>query len=112
MQDAYNGKQLEIKYFYPFTEQIDLDIDFKPCEEYSKKLQEERWKNSVTVTSGMGLMAGGTGTTWATISNSNIGAPSFTINVDQMPITVVSKKKPNFVKQFIYKTMGMKWKSE
>jgi hypothetical protein len=55
---------------------------------------------------------GGTGaTTWATMSN-NLGNPSFTINVDQMPITIISKKKPNFIMKFIYKSMGMKWKAE
>jgi hypothetical protein len=105
-------QQLEIKYFFPLTEQVPLDLDFKPCEEHAKKLQEERWKNSVTITTGMGLLVGNGGTTWATVTNSHIGAPSFTINVDQTPITIVSKKKPNFIKQFIYKSLGMKWKSE
>ena len=104
-------QQLEIQYFFPLTEQINLDLDFKPCEDYSKKLQEERWKNSVSITSGMGLMVGSAGTTWTTISN-NLGNPSFTINVDAMPITIITKKKPNIIMKFIYKSMGMKWKSE
>ena len=101
-------QQLEIQYFFPLTEQVPLDLDFKPCEEHAKKLQEERWKNSVTITTGMGL----TGNTWATTISNNLGAPSFTINVDAMPITIVSKKKPNFIMKFIYKSMGMKWKSK
>jgi len=104
-------QQLEIQYFFPLTEQVPLELDFKPCEEHAKKLQEERWKNSVSITSGMGLMVGSNGTSWTTISN-NLGNPSFTINVDAMPITIVSKKKPNFIMKFIYKSMGMKWKSE
>jgi hypothetical protein len=105
-------QQLNIQYFFPLTEQIALDLNFNPCEEHAKKLQEERWKNSVTFTSGMGLVSiANGGTTWTTISN-NLGNPSFTINVDAMPITIVSKKKPNFIMKFIYKSMGMKWKSE
>jgi hypothetical protein len=105
-------QQLEIQYFFPLTEQVPLDLDFKPCEEHAKKLQEERWKNSISVTSGSYLIGSGlTGTSWTTVSN-NLGAPSFTINVDAMPITIVSKKKPNFIMKFIYKSMGMKWKSE
>jgi hypothetical protein len=104
-------QQLEIQYFFPLTEQVPLDLDFKPCEEYNKKKQEEWAKSSVTITSGMGLMVGNGGTTWTTVSN-NLGSPSFTINVDAMPITVISKKKPNFIMRFIYKSMGMKWKSE
>jgi len=101
-------QQLEIQYFFPLTEQVPLDLDFKPCEEHAKKLQEERWKNSVTFTTGMGL----TGGNWSTTISNNIGAPSFTINVDAMPITIISKKKPNFILKFMYKSMGMKWKSE
>jgi hypothetical protein len=104
-------QQLEISYFFPLTEQVPLDLDFKPSDDYSKQLQEERWKNSVSITSGMVLSNGGNGATWTTISN-NLGSPSFTINVDAMPITVISKKKPNFIMRFIYKSMGMKWKSE
>lgn len=104
-------QQLEIRYFFPLTEQVCLDLDYTPCEEYFKKKQEEMVKNSITLTSGTGLMVGNGGTTWTTISN-NLGSPSFTINVDAMPITVISKKKPNFILRFIYKSMGMKWKSE
>jgi hypothetical protein len=34
-------QQLEIKYFYPLTEQIDLDLDFTPCIEYQRKRTKE-----------------------------------------------------------------------
>ena len=103
-------QQLEISYFFPLTEQISLDLDFTETEKYILEKRAEQLKNSVTITSGMGLMVG-SGGTWTTISN-NLGSPSFTINVDAMPITVISKKKPNFIMRFIYKSMGMKWKSE
>jgi len=101
-------QQLEIQYFFPLTEQIPLDLDFTPCVEYAAS------KNVGSVISGSGLcLSIGNGGTvgWTTISN-NLGSPSFTINVDAMPITVISKKKPNFIMRFIYKSMGMKWKSE
>jgi len=103
--------QLEIQYFFPLTEQIPLDLDFTLTEKYILDKRAEQARSSVSITSGMVLSNGGTGATWTTISN-NLGNPSFTINVDAMPITIVSKKKPNFVKQFIYKALGMKWKSE
>lgn len=102
-------QQIEIQYFFPLTEQIPLDLDFTPCEKYIEEWRAEQFKNSVT--SGMTLMFGNGGTSWATVS-SNLGEPSFTINVDQTPITIVSKKKPNIIKQYIYKALGMKWKSE
>jgi hypothetical protein len=107
-------KQLEISYFFPLTEQIELDLDFKPSIKWIEDWRAEQAKNSVVASGQYLLSNGGTGTTWATgvTTCNNLGNPSFTINIDQMPITIVSKKKPNFVKQFIYKALGMKWKSE
>ena len=102
-------QQLNIEYFFPLTEQIPLDLDFTQTEKYILDKRAEQARNSVT--SGMLLSVGNGGTTWTTISN-NLGNPSFTINVDAMPITIISKKKPNFIMKFIYKSMGMKWKVE
>ena len=104
-------QQLEIEYFFPLTEQIPLELDFTLTEKYILDKRAEQLQNS-TVISGSYLVGTGIGaTTWTTMSN-NLGNPSFTINVDAMPITIVSKKKPNFIMKFIYKSMGMKWKSE
>jgi len=103
-------QQLNIDYFFPLTEQIPLELDFTLTEKYILDKRAEQLKNSVT--SGITLTVGTGGTaTWTTISN-NIGNPSFTINVDAMPITIISKKKPNIIMKFIYKSMGMKWKAE
>lgn len=96
-------QQLEIQYFFPLTEQIRLDLDYTESYSYAEKKQQETWtSNTITISSGT---AGGY--TFA----SNI-EPSFTIDVDQVPITIVSKNKPNFVKRWIYKTLGMKWKAK
>jgi hypothetical protein len=96
-------QQLNIEYFFPLTEQIPLELDYTDC------AKPKLW---TTIDSGLTLTVGTGGTTtWTTISN-NLGAPSFTINVDAMPITIISKKKPNFIMKFIYKSMGMKWKAE
>ena len=105
-------QQLEIQYFYPLTEQILLDLDFKPCTDYEERKRKERFAESVISLTTSGMLLSNGGTTWTTVSNNNLGSPSFTINVDAMPITVISKKKPNFIMRFIYKSMGMKWKSE
>ena len=48
--------QQEIQFFWPLTEQVRLDLDYTPCEEYDRKKREEWAKSSVT--SGMVLMAG------------------------------------------------------
>lgn len=94
--------QLEIKYFFPLTEQIPLDLDFTPSNKYDEQKLQERISGSV-------LMAGGTGVTWATINNFE---PSFCIDIDQTPLTVVSKNKPSIFRRYIYKIMGVKWKAK
>ena len=106
-------QQLEIQYFFPLTEQIPLDLDFTPSKEYETKLWEERAKSSVSITAGTGLVfaSTGVGASWVSI-NHDLGNPSFTINVDQCPITIQSKKKPNIFRRYIYKILGMKWKAE
>jgi len=104
-------QQLNIEYFFPLTEQIPLELDFTLTEKYILDKRAEQLQNSTLISGSYLLSNGGTGTAWTTISN-NLGNPSFTINVDQCPITVISKKKPNFIMKFIYKSMGMKWKAE
>lgn len=94
-------QQLEIQYFYPLTEQIPLGLDYTDC------VKPKLW---TTIDSGMTLSLSALNGVVGT--SNNLGNPSFTINVDAMPITIISKKKPNFIMKFIYKSMGMKWKSE
>lgn len=94
--------QLEIQYFYPLTEQIPLDLDFGPSLNYEHEKLQQRISSSV-------LIAGGTGTAWATISNIE---PSFCIDIDQTPLTVMSKNKPSIFRRYLYKIMGVKWKAK
>lgn len=97
-------QQLEIQYFFPLTEQIPLDLNYMPCYEYSEKKRAEMIANSVVIT------AGGTDVTWAL--NTGTIAPSFCIDIDQTPLTVVSKNKPNIFRKYLYKIMGVKWKAK
>jgi len=97
-------KQLEIQYFFPLTEQMQLDLDYTESIAYGEKKKQEIWSNgSVTISCDAN--------SYYTITASSI-EPSFTIDVDQVPITILSKDKPNFVKRWIYKTLGMKWKAK
>jgi len=59
-------KQLEIEFFYPLTEQIPLDLDFTPCEEFYRKLSV----NAYGTLSGHVLVSNGglLGTTWNTLA--------------------------------------------
>ena len=104
-------QQLEIQYFFPLTEQIDLDLDYEPSIEYAKELNRKRCAAQVGLSNQYLIGSGGIGaTTWTTVNN--LGNPSFTINIDAMPITIQSKKKPNIFRRYIYKILGMKWKAE
>ena len=94
--------QLEIKYFFPLTEQIPLDLDYRPSYAYEAKKRADMIAGSV-------LLAGGTGVTWATVSNIE---PSFCIDIDQTPLTVMSKNKPSIFRKYLYKIMGVKWKAK
>jgi hypothetical protein len=96
-------QQIEIQYFFPLTEQIPLDLDFAPSYEYEAKKRADMIAGSVLMSAGTGL------TTWATISNIE---PSFCIDIDQTPLTVVSKTKPSIFRRYIYKIMGVKWKAK
>lgn len=95
-------QQQEIQFFWPLTEQISLDLDFKPSQDYDAKKRADTLAGCV-------LMAGGTGTAWATIGNIE---PSFCIDIDQTPLTVVSKTKPSIFRRYLYKIMGVKWKAK
>lgn len=101
-------QQLSIEYFYPLTEQIDLDLDYTPCLKY----EEDKRRNSLYV--GNRIVQWSicpTGTTAVTISTI-FDNPTFTIDVDKTPITVRSVEKPNFIKRYVYKALGMKWESK
>lgn len=95
-------KQLEINFFWPLTEQIPLDLDYTPSTKYAENKRNESFKNGV-----IDIRNGGT----FTITASKI-EPNFTIDIDQTPITIVSKEKPGLFRSYIYKILGMKWKSK
>ena len=98
-------QQLEIQYFFPLTEQIALDLDYTPCIEF----QKQKTINQLIGGNGLCLTVANGGTTWATASNIE---PSFCIDIDQTPLTVMSKNKPSIFRRYIYKIMGVKWKAK
>lgn len=114
-------QQLEINYFFPLTEQIRLDLDFKPCEDYEKKLQEERWKNSVSITSGSVLSIGNGGVgAWTT--SINTVNPTFQFRPDSnaagyweinKDLHVWRLTRPNWLHQKMTKVFfGWNWKDK
>lgn len=110
--------QREIEFFWPLTEQVRLDLDYTPCEEYNKRKQEELAKTSIT--SGQFLIAGGgiTGATWATIDTNNVF--SFKPDPDSVgcwelnkDLQVWRKDRPNKIHQKMTKFFfGWEWKDK
>ena len=90
--------QLEIKFFWPLTEQIPLDLDYTRCYEYRDE-QRRKDKISSVVDTGNFVLTDSFNTT-----------SSFQIDIDQNPITVISKEKPNLIKKIVYRALGMNWR--
>lgn len=82
--------QQEIKFFYPLTEQIPLDLIYEETE-------PKVW-TSVGVTSGFYLMSTETTSSWVT--------GQLTINCDQVKFQ--SKKKHTLIQKLMHKAMGIK----
>ena len=90
--------QLEIKFFYPLTEQIALDLDYEPCRKYEQEKIVYKCVSSETLGNFV-------------LSNTFTGEirSCFQIDIDAAPIKVVSKNKPNVFRRYIYSIMGIEW---
>lgn len=111
--------QQEIHFFWPLTEQINLDLDFKPCQDYEEQKRKEWATSSITLTSGTGLMVGNGGTvTWAAVNptyqefqvlpDGAVGSWQVTPNM-----TVGRKTKPKLLHRIFTKyILGWEWKDK
>lgn len=85
--------QLEIKFFWPLTEQIPLDLDYTNCTK----------PNIVGTTSLNKFILSNNSITSATIVTTN----NFVLDVDK---TIVrTKKEIPFYRKFLYKLLGLTW---
>jgi hypothetical protein len=109
-------KQLEIEFFWPLTEQIPLDLDYKPCQEYDEQKQKQMWSS---ITSTNGVLVGSTftlGTTLSTVTPTLQFRPEpdcvgwWEINKD---VHVWRKHRPNWLHQKMTKVFfGWEWKDK
>ena len=109
--------QLEIPFFYPLTEQISLDLDFTPTEEWIAEWRKNQWNTNILATSGSFLIGGTGATTWSQpVTSSFVIKPSVK-NVGKWEISdsmfVYRPTKPNAVIRFMAKhLLGFKWHDE
>ena len=85
--------QLEIKYFWPLTEQIELDLDYSNC--YKPKIE---WS---PIDRSLYTFANGS-------TNTTISAAHLVLDIDTTTVTV--KHKPSILSRCIYRIIGLKWK--
>lgn len=91
----FGPPQQEIKFFWPLTEQIPLDLDYNGCE---KPKLEVNCSVSATVP-------------WefypATTGNITITAAN--LQLDTQSTVILTKQKPPLYRRLLYKLMGLKW---
>lgn len=111
-------KQLEIDFFFPLTEQIRLDLDYTPCEEYAAEMQRQRYSNSTVLSIGNG----GVGS-WGAVTSNNISLQNITEfrpssnSVGCWAVSpelnyYVSKEPTWFVKKMTKFILGWEWKDK
>jgi hypothetical protein len=112
-------QQLEISFFYPLTEQIPLDLDFTPTEEWIADWRKRQYNTNTLANSGSFLIAtGGTGiTSWSQPVTSSIVIKPFAKNVGKWELSesmfVYRPTKPNTIIRFMAKhLLGFKWHDE
>jgi len=88
-------QQLEIKFFWPLTEQIPLDLDYTDCE--APKLSAPNLHSNHISRN----------TDWNTVS---VVASNLSIDVDTAVIK--TKDEPPFYRKMLYKMMGIKWEKK
>ena len=85
--------QQEIKFFWPLTEQIPLDLDYDGCE-------KPQLTCSVSATVPWGFYPATTGNITITAAN---------LELDTQSTVILTKQKPPLYRRLLYKLMGLKW---
>lgn len=91
-------QQLEIKYFWPLTEQIPLDLNYEEC---------EKPKISVPIdfTGASNFVFSSQGTVGTTITASHL-----TLDIETTKIKV--KEEPGICRKLLYKCLGLQWEKK
>ena len=98
--------QQEIKFFWPLTEQIPLDLDYTDC--------YRRITQSVAINGGTSITMSQPPVTWTTtIMSDEMETKKLSIKSDEMEtkkLSIVLDKKPNFMLRWLYKLLKINWK--
>ena len=109
-------KQLEIEYFFPLTQQILLDLDFTPCEQYELQKRKEELATT-SITSSLLAHNGDYILTSSAINNASLVIQPTDVYVGHWSVTdgfeVRRSEKPNWVVRKLSELLlGWKWKDK
>jgi hypothetical protein len=112
---GYIMKQLEIDFFFPLTQQIPLDLDFTPCEQY--ELQKRKEASVTSITSSLLAYNGDFILTSSAINNASFVIQPTNDYVGHWSVTdgfeVRRSEKPNWVVRKLSELLlGWKWKDK
>ena len=88
-------QQLEIKFFWPLTEQIPLDLDYTGCE--SSKFSPLKLHSNYAIQNINDI------TTTLVASN---------LSIDVDTTVIKTKDEPPFYRKMLYKMLGIKWEKK
>lgn len=91
--------QQQIEFFWPLTEQINLDLDFSECDT-KRKISTASIPNGATTNTVLCMVD--SNLTWSTSINTD--------TIETKEITFTLNKKPFIIKRMMYNLLGIKWK--
>ena len=97
---ASNPKQLEIQFFWPLTEQIDLPLDFEGCD-----TRQNYTYGCSPLSTGLHNIVYNNGITTTSLIASNL-------TLDVGTTTIKMEGKPPLYRRILYKLLGLKWESK
>lgn len=95
--------QTEFKFFWPLTEQIDLDLDYSNCEK--PRIWTSTGLTGGTGASPMYLMSNGNENSWVSVSASRL-------QIDTETTVFATKEEPPFYRKWLLKLLGIKWEKK
>jgi hypothetical protein len=103
----YDPNQIEIKFFWPLTEQVPLDLDYTGC-------AREITYSPSNLVQGTFLTTAVTGSTvWSPITTSlRVDVQGEVDGYMKIGNLEIAQKKPNFIRKLIYKLLGFNWEKK
>jgi len=110
-------QQLDIEFFYPLTEQLPLELDFTPSEQWVAEFRKKQCNHNTVAFNGEYLTSSADSIAWSLPPTLSFVVKQDANNIGKWEITkgmfVYRPTKPNAVIRFMAKhLLGFKWHDE